>query len=100
LTSIPASSVGILTEANGNKIIRLSPPDSLTWMIWTTRTDQVWNMFSPHPPKASWWFVLHGQLVDGRGVELFKNGGSSIRLYTPFISQMSSTLTVSASLHG
>ncbi|KYR02174.1 hypothetical protein DLAC_00988 [Tieghemostelium lacteum] len=37
--------------------------------------DQNWKMFSPSPPKNTWWNVIHGKLQDGTEVELFKNEG-------------------------
>lgn len=34
------------------------------------RLDQWWGMFSPNPPFQYGWFVIPGQLVDGRVVDL------------------------------
>ncbi|KYR02175.1 hypothetical protein DLAC_00989 [Tieghemostelium lacteum] len=44
-------------------------------MALVLRLDQAWGMFSPSPPKIHWWTVIHGVLVDGTPVELFKNEG-------------------------
>jgi hypothetical protein len=45
--------------------------------MWITRLDQGWGMFSPHPPKSTFWYVIVGQLVNDETVELFRNGGKS-----------------------
>ncbi|KYR01403.1 hypothetical protein DLAC_01993 [Tieghemostelium lacteum] len=44
-------------------------------MAYLFRFDQKWIMFSPSPPKYHWWHVIHGSLVDGTPVELFKDEG-------------------------
>ncbi len=28
------------------------------WVAYTLHIDQAWNMFSPHPPDASWWYII------------------------------------------
>ena len=38
------------------------------------RLDQIWNPFSPSPPKVSEWYVIEGKLNDGRVVDLLRNG--------------------------
>jgi hypothetical protein len=43
--------------------------------MWITRLDQGWGMFSPHPPKNTFWYIIVGQLVNDETVELFRNGG-------------------------
>ncbi|EGC30184.1 hypothetical protein DICPUDRAFT_158103 [Dictyostelium purpureum] len=48
---------------------------NLSFIAYTFRLDQGWNMFSPAPPKTHWWHVIHGELEDGTKVELFKNEG-------------------------
>lgn len=35
---------------------------------------QRWNMFSPHPSKRDGWFVVVGELSDGRLVDVFNEG--------------------------
>ena len=37
------------------------------------RLDQIWNPFSPSPPKASEWYVITGKLKDARTVDLLRN---------------------------
>eukprot|EP01125_Pyxidicula_operculata_P009364 TRINITY_DN3082_c2_g1_i1.p1 TRINITY_DN3082_c2_g1~~TRINITY_DN3082_c2_g1_i1.p1 ORF type:complete len:282 (-),score=32.00 TRINITY_DN3082_c2_g1_i1:78-923(-) len=54
---------------------KYSTPDSQKQYVWLFRLDQFWNMFSPHPPYSSWWYVMPGELVSGKQVELFDNGG-------------------------
>lgn len=44
------------------------------WLMWTSRMDQQWNMFSPSPPKASFFYTMPGELVNGQQVELFRDG--------------------------
>jgi hypothetical protein len=52
-----------------------SPINQWGWnLMWLTRLDQAWSMFSPHPPKESFWYVIVGQLVNDETVELFRNG--------------------------
>lgn len=51
------------------------PPKGLMELMWLTRTDQNWNMFSPHPPKASWWYTIEAERVNTKKFELFHNGG-------------------------
>jgi len=51
-----------------------TPDESEKWLVWVTRTDQQWNMFSPQPPKSSWWYWIEAELVNEKKVELFKNG--------------------------
>lgn len=38
------------------------------------RLDQIWNPFSPSPPKVSEWYVIEGRLKDGRVVDLLRDG--------------------------
>jgi predicted DCC family thiol-disulfide oxidoreductase YuxK len=38
------------------------------------RLDQIWNPFSPSPPKASEWYVIAGKLKDGKVLDLLRNG--------------------------
>lgn len=38
------------------------------------RLDQIWNPFSPSPPKVSEWHVITGKLKDTRVVDLLRNG--------------------------
>lgn len=52
------------------------PPKSSHWLIYATRTDQRWNMFAPHPPHKSFWYVIPGKLMDQSSVELWRNGGT------------------------
>jgi len=32
-------------------------------------------MFSPEPPRGSWWYIMEGELLNGTFVEIFYNGG-------------------------
>jgi len=32
-------------------------------------------MFSPHPPKSHWWYVIEAKLDNGTTTEIFKNEG-------------------------
>ncbi len=36
---------------------------------------QWWDMFSPHPPTASFWHVIECTTASGDRIELFRNGG-------------------------
>jgi hypothetical protein len=38
------------------------------------RLDQIWNPFSPSPPKASEWYVIAGKLKDGKVLDLLRDG--------------------------
>jgi predicted DCC family thiol-disulfide oxidoreductase YuxK len=38
------------------------------------RLDQIWNPFSPSPPKVSEWYVITGKLRDTKVVDLLRNG--------------------------
>ena len=38
------------------------------------RLDQIWNPFSPSPPRASEWYVIEGKLADGRVVDVLRDG--------------------------
>ena len=40
------------------------------------RFDQIWNPFSPSPPKASEWYVIAGKLKDGKVLDLLRNGSN------------------------
>eukprot|EP01113_Clastostelium_recurvatum_P003365 TRINITY_DN1146_c0_g1_i3.p1 TRINITY_DN1146_c0_g1~~TRINITY_DN1146_c0_g1_i3.p1 ORF type:complete len:277 (+),score=66.70 TRINITY_DN1146_c0_g1_i3:1-831(+) len=50
-------------------------PYSTNWVGVLLRVDQSWNMFSPHPPKAHWWYVIEARLDDDTHMEIFKNEG-------------------------
>jgi predicted DCC family thiol-disulfide oxidoreductase YuxK len=41
---------------------------------YVLRLDQIWNPFSPSPPKASEWYVIAGKLKDGKVLDLLRNG--------------------------
>jgi len=51
-----------------------SPPEKDRGIVWLLRLDQMWNMFTPQPPKTSWWYSIEGELVNEKKVEIFKNG--------------------------
>ena len=40
-------------------------------MMQTLRISQRWNMFAPHPPSTSGWYVIPGSLVDGTEVNVW-----------------------------
>ena len=40
------------------------------------RLDQLWNPFSPSPPKLSEWYVIAGTLKDGKVLDLLRNGNN------------------------
>jgi hypothetical protein len=46
-------------------------PQNYTWIAHLTRTDQVWNMFSPRPMRDDGWYVMHGKLEDGTEVDVY-----------------------------
>lgn len=52
----------------------LSIPGDLHYIAFITRMDQMWNMFSPGPPRINWWYTIEGALDDGTKVELWLNG--------------------------
>ena len=43
-------------------------------VMWVTRLDQAWNMFSPYPLKEDGWFVAPGRKMNGEAVDLFRGG--------------------------
>jgi len=51
-----------------------SPSAQASTLVWALRLDQIWNMFSPAPPRTSWWYYIEGELLNEKKVELFKNG--------------------------
>lgn len=51
------------------------PPSNSRWLMWITRNDQMWNMFSPNPPHGSFWYVMPGETLGGEQIEIFDNGG-------------------------
>eukprot|EP01124_Arcella_intermedia_P024645 TRINITY_DN4210_c0_g1_i1.p1 TRINITY_DN4210_c0_g1~~TRINITY_DN4210_c0_g1_i1.p1 ORF type:complete len:661 (-),score=94.69 TRINITY_DN4210_c0_g1_i1:43-1989(-) len=51
-----------------------TPDENVKWVVWLTRSDQQWNMFSPSPPSSSWYYWIDGELINQKRVELFKNG--------------------------
>jgi len=57
----------------GNNAIA-SVPQSTLWIGYGFRIDQMWNMFSPHPPKSNWWYTIEGKLDDDTKVEIWKDG--------------------------
>ncbi len=48
-------------------------PQRLAWIGQLLRLDQMWNMFSPTPPHEDGWYVIPGQLTDGRSVDVFQD---------------------------
>ena len=49
-------------------------PHSLNFPGFTLRIDQYWIMFAPSPVSEDGWFVVPGQLADGRIVDVFRDG--------------------------
>jgi hypothetical protein len=47
-------------------------PPPLDRLADTTRIDQLWIMFSPHPPVDDGWFVFPATLRDGTKVDLYR----------------------------
>ena len=43
-------------------------------IMWVTRLDQSWNMFSPSPMKEDGWFSAPGRKMNGEMVDLFRGG--------------------------
>lgn len=57
-------------------------PPRMTWIGYTLRVDQRWNMFSPGPFTEDGWFVIEGRFADGRVLDLF-NGGKELTWEKP-----------------
>ncbi|KAK5574593.1 hypothetical protein RB653_009846 [Dictyostelium firmibasis] len=55
--------------------IPITLPQSMNWLVFMTRMDQMWSMFSPRPPSQHWWYTFEGELDDGTLVELWNNQG-------------------------
>eukprot|EP00026_Physarum_polycephalum_P005780 Phypoly_transcript_05818.p1 GENE.Phypoly_transcript_05818~~Phypoly_transcript_05818.p1 ORF type:complete len:625 (+),score=40.45 Phypoly_transcript_05818:215-1876(+) len=51
-----------------------SLPVSTLWIGYGFRVDQMWNMFSPHPPKSNWWYTIEGVQDDGTKIEIWRQG--------------------------
>ncbi len=51
-----------------------SVPDEIEVIAQVTRTDQMWNMFSPYPLKDDGWYVIQGTLDTNRTIDLFREG--------------------------
>ncbi|KAN0026758.1 hypothetical protein ACTFIV_007749 [Dictyostelium citrinum] len=60
---------------NVNCGIPMTLPQSMNWLVFMTRMDQMWSMFSPRPPAQHWWYTFEGELDDGTLVELWNNQG-------------------------
>jgi hypothetical protein len=52
---------------------KVSFPEVLKPFMWTLRLDQDWGMFSPYPMKDGGWYVIEGQTIDGRTVDVWNN---------------------------
>lgn len=50
-------------------------PYRYNWFGLTFHLDQFWGMFSPHPPKAHWYYVIQAYNDKGEEFELFRNEG-------------------------
>lgn len=50
-------------------------PYKHNWIAFVFHIDQFWGMFSPHPPKAHWYYVIQAQGDTGEEFELFRNEG-------------------------
>ena len=54
--------------------VQLRFPASLRPVRDALRLDQIWNMFAPGPRRDDGWFVIPGQLMDGRRLDVFSGG--------------------------
>jgi hypothetical protein len=67
---------------------KIGTPGSLRWVAWFFHVDQSWaydfrrnfvvtafRMFSPRPPSIQWYYIIEGELDNGKPVELFRNEG-------------------------
>jgi len=52
--------------------LRTLVPPPLDRVADATRIDQIWTMFSPHPPDDDGWFVFPATLRDGTQVDLYR----------------------------
>ncbi|KNC48189.1 HTTM domain-containing protein [Thecamonas trahens ATCC 50062] len=50
-------------------------PAEIHWIGPTLHIGQMWSMFSPHPPKSQWHFVIKANLTDDTQGDLFPNAG-------------------------
>jgi hypothetical protein len=50
-------------------------PRSVNWVGSLFRVEQMWGLFAPAPMKDDGWFVVQGELADGRTVDLLGDGG-------------------------
>ena len=41
---------------------------------WLLRIDQKWGLFAPNPMKEDGWYVIPGKLLNGKVVDLYRNG--------------------------
>lgn len=48
---------------------------SVNFIGYGLHIEQSWGMFSPHPPKAHWWYIIWVEQDDGKTFELFRNAG-------------------------
>jgi predicted DCC family thiol-disulfide oxidoreductase YuxK len=53
---------------------RVAMPDRFRWIGVATRTDQQWDMFAPYPLLDDGWYVIRGVLLNGREVDVFRDG--------------------------
>ncbi len=49
-------------------------PDSSRWFGYLLRLDQHWGMFAPVVFKDDGWYILEGQIADGRAIDLNHEG--------------------------
>lgn len=54
-------------------LAKFQMPERWKTVGYLLRLDQIWNPFSPSPPKASEWYVITGKLKDTRTVDLMRN---------------------------
>lgn len=54
-------------------LAKFEMPERWKSVGYLLRLDQIWNPFSPSPPKASEWYVITGRLKDTRTVDLLRN---------------------------
>jgi hypothetical protein len=55
-------------------LAKFQMPERWKAVGYLLRLDQIWNPFSPSPPKVSEWYVITGKLKDTRVVDVLRNG--------------------------
>lgn len=67
--------VYVISWNMGNIGVQYHFPPSMNAIGWLLHIDQSWGMFSPHPPKAHWWYVIEAESDKGVVFELFRDSG-------------------------